>query len=324
MEKNAVIFTLGGIVIVLAVVLAYQLFGPGFPGFGGTGGVENIMPKDEAGQFTLDFIKENFATPDTELEILEIKEASGIYEIKFSWEGEDQMAYVTKDARYLFPQLFDMVPPEPKSFSKTDRPEVDLYVMSFCPFGNQAEELMMPVAELLGDKANIKLHYIVSKEQDAKFSSLHGDQEVHQDIRELCVQKYQKDKFWDFVKAINAGANAQNVDEEWKVIAQNIGINIEQIVTCQEQEENSLLTEELTLTNKNYPVQDPSKLPPPLTGKEEIKPSSSPALVINGMIYTGSRSANGYKEAICSAFISPSAECEQDLTTNSAPNGSCE
>ena len=35
---------------------------------------------------------------------------------------------------------------------KKEKPEVELFVMSHCPFGTQIEKGMLPVARLLGDK----------------------------------------------------------------------------------------------------------------------------------------------------------------------------
>lgn len=46
---------------------------------------------------------------------------------------------------------------------KSNKPEFDFYVMSFCPYGNQAEEALKPVADLLGSQALIQPHYIFQK-----------------------------------------------------------------------------------------------------------------------------------------------------------------
>ncbi|MGI5840758.1 MAG: DsbA family protein [Patescibacteria group bacterium] len=46
---------------------------------------------------------------------------------------------------------------------KTEKPNFDFYVMSFCPYGNQIEDVIKPVAELLGDKADIRPRYIFEK-----------------------------------------------------------------------------------------------------------------------------------------------------------------
>ncbi len=45
----------------------------------------------------------------------------------------------------------------------TDKPELDFYVMSFCPYGNQMETTLRPVFDLLGDKVNLKPRYIFEK-----------------------------------------------------------------------------------------------------------------------------------------------------------------
>jgi len=50
--------------------------------------------------------------------------------------------------------------------SKSDKPDFQFYVMSFCPYGNQMEDLVKPVAELLGKTANIRPQYIFDKVTD--------------------------------------------------------------------------------------------------------------------------------------------------------------
>lgn len=46
---------------------------------------------------------------------------------------------------------------------KSDKPQLDFYVMSFCPYGNQIEEVIAPVAKLFGDKAVFQPRYIFDK-----------------------------------------------------------------------------------------------------------------------------------------------------------------
>lgn len=49
------------------------------------------------------------------------------------------------------------------STEKSSRPTLDFYVMSFCPYGNQMETALRPVFDLLGKKADLQPHYILSK-----------------------------------------------------------------------------------------------------------------------------------------------------------------
>ncbi|MCW1948892.1 MAG: hypothetical protein KIH89_000365 [Candidatus Shapirobacteria bacterium] len=54
---------------------------------------------------------------------------------------------------------------EPK---KSDKPELQFYVMSFCPYGNQIEEAIKPVFDLLGNSVSLKPQYIFEKISDLK------------------------------------------------------------------------------------------------------------------------------------------------------------
>ncbi len=46
---------------------------------------------------------------------------------------------------------------------KSQKPELKFFVMSFCPYGNQMEDLLRPVFDLLKDTADITPHYIFDK-----------------------------------------------------------------------------------------------------------------------------------------------------------------
>jgi hypothetical protein len=46
---------------------------------------------------------------------------------------------------------------------KSDRPELKFFVMSFCPYGNQMEDILRPIYDLLKDKVDFTPHYIFDK-----------------------------------------------------------------------------------------------------------------------------------------------------------------
>ena len=50
--------------------------------------------------------------------------------------------------------------PKKIQIPKSDKPELAFYVMSFCPYGNQMEDILRPVFDLIGSKAEIRPHYI--------------------------------------------------------------------------------------------------------------------------------------------------------------------
>ena len=51
---------------------------------------------------------------------------------------------------------------------KSEKPEFKFYVMSFCPYGNQMETLLKPVAQLLKDSIELRPQYIFEKITDLK------------------------------------------------------------------------------------------------------------------------------------------------------------
>jgi len=51
---------------------------------------------------------------------------------------------------------------------KSDKPELQFYVMSFCPYGNQIEQVIKPVFDLLGNSVSLKPQYIFEKITDLK------------------------------------------------------------------------------------------------------------------------------------------------------------
>ena len=284
---------------------------------------KNILKPQDVAAKAINFINENYLKGQTAAVLGAVSEKNGVYEIKFSVENQEYIAYATRDGKILFPPGAAVLMSDENSASNADIPKKDisqalLFVMSFCPYGNQAEEIMMNVVDLLGDKADIQLHYVIYSnyqgggsqyclDKENKYCSMHGIQELNQDVRELCVQKYQGDKFWNFVKQINASCTAQNVDTCWEAVAQKSEVNVNKVKTCQTNEVITLLKNEVELGEK-YGI------------------SGSPQLVINDKEFNGARTAEGYKAAICSGFNTAPAECSTSLGTDSGTTstGGCE
>ncbi len=293
---------------------------------------KNILSADESAAKVIDFINKKLLQGQATAVLKSVTEESGVYKILFTVEGQEYTFYNTKDGKLVFTsggampeetteesnQQQQETSTSQSQIAKKDKSQALLFVMSYCPYGNQAEELMMPVAALLGDKADIQVHYVIYSnysgggpkyclDKDNKYCSMHGIQELNQDVRELCVQKYQKDKFWDFVKAMNSSCTSSNADSCWENVAKGLGINIEQVKNCQKNEAITILEQEVQL-NKKYGV------------------TGSPQLVINDKEYNGTRSAEAYKSAICSGFNNPPAECSQQVegAQTTAPAGGCQ
>jgi len=195
----------------------------------------------------------------------------------------------------------------PATPQKTIRPSVDLYVMSFCPYGVQAETAMKPVVTLLETKADFRVRYIATVKNSTVegIRSLHGIEEAKEDLRQLCVMKYYPDKFWSYIDGINAqcypGSREPAVlDKCWRNVSFPLRIDAEKVTSCAYSSEgiNMIKDEERITTEKQ------------ITG--------SPTLLINGQRYAGQRTAEAYKMAICNAFGTPPVECNTVLSSQQA------
>lgn len=243
---------------------------------------------------------------------------------------------------------------------KKETPEVKFFVMSFCPFGNQAEAGLKPVAKLLGNKVSWQPVYIVAdakkscesrcaqsvydedrcqqlvdqgqipdmktcrgyfpyddeeaclKEKceglkEGEFTSLHGEQELNQDVREICAWNLGEDeKWWDFVEKVNENCSDKDADTCWEKQAKEAGLDTAKIKACQKNQAVDLLEK--------------------AAGEcDQYDAYSSPMVFINDEIFNGGRAPEDYKQAICSGFEKSPKECETVLGEKTeAPAGGCQ
>ena len=252
-----------------------------------------------------------------EATIKEAVEDGDLYKITVSFNGQDQPVYVTKDGKKFIQQAVDFSEIEKqrdeakkqeeeaaKPTPKSDKPTVDLYVMSFCPYGNKAEDTIKSVYNLLKTKADFNFHYIVTVDGD-KVASLHGQPEVDQNEREACVlSKYGKDQWMNFVTYVNTNCGSDG--KCWQSGAKSFGIDTAKISAC-------VGSEGVALMKQNAEA------------SSEASASGSPTLVINGktaqVVYQYGDS-EAYKKAICDAFNTAPAECSKTLVSKAATSAS--
>lgn len=283
------------------------------------------LSPDKAGETALAYINKNILTEGVTASLDgKVEKKNGLYCFKVAINEEKFDTCVSLDGKLLFPQIIDMVKATEKSTEKTDEsiskremPEVHLYTMSYCPYGNQAEEVMYPVQKLLGSKVKIEPHYVIYSnyrgggpdvclDKENKYCSMHGIDELKQDVRELCIYKYQPEKYWDFLMGVNKKCNVQDIEICWEGVAREEEIDTTQVKNCQKNEAITLLEKEVELNTK-YSV------------------TGSPALLINGIVFKGGRTPEAYKTGICSGFQNPPAECGQALEdVASGAGGGCQ
>ncbi|MBR9679163.1 MAG: hypothetical protein GON13_02760 [Nanoarchaeota archaeon] len=195
--------------------------------------------------------------------------------------------------------------------------KVDFFVMSFCPFGSQAEEILKPVYDVFKNDVLFEPHFVIYSnyqsgfpnyciDEENVYCSMHGISELNEGVRQLCIwQYYDEDTWWDYVGCINSECSSANVEECWSGCAVKTGVNVNKIQTCLDTEAIDLLSVDKALG-------------------DSLEVRGSPTLFFNGVSYQGVRSVDGYKQAICSIDSSLSGCSEIIESITSEVNGGCE
>ena len=114
--------------------------------------------------------------------------------------------------------------------ARMGQPTVELFVMSYCPYGVQAEEKLIPVIKKFGDQINFKLQFIAREKEEPSaqditpFTSLHGYPEVAENIRQLLIAQEYPDRYLDYILC-----RGKKLDKSWEDCAQKLGIDVAKI-----------------------------------------------------------------------------------------------
>ncbi len=189
--------------------------------------------------------------------------------------------------------------------------KLDLYVMSQCPYGVQAEDSLEGVVKKLGNGIDLNINYIADEDGNGGFLSLHGEPEVKGNIVQLCAKKYDEKKYFDMILCQNK--DYSNVATNWESCAQEVKLsNIDKVKACFEGEEGkTLLSENIKLA-------------------QAISVSGSPTYYINDKQYEGARDEGSIIKAVCN-INSKLAACKNlpicfsdaDCSDNIAKIGKC-
>jgi len=298
------IFTFG-----LLVLLVISLFTEGFQKWGGE------LSQEEAAQQTLAFVNQELLQGKATATISSVSEENGLYLLSMDLSGQELDTYVTKDGQIFFPQGIKVtelageegtVTPTPTNVPKTDKPKVELFVMSHCPYGTQAEKGLIPVMEKLGSKADIEIKFV--------YYAMHGEKEIKEQMNQVCIKNEQSDKFLPYLKCfLNAGDGAACLN--------TAGVDKAKMDTCvsaldAQYKIMEKFKDQSTWLSGNYPLFDVYK-----TDNDKYQVGGSPTLVINGVESSSGRSPDAYLKSVCAAFSEAPAECEETLSTTTYPAG---
>ena len=141
--------------------------------------------------------------------------------------------------------------------------EIELHMMSYCPFSNKLLKDLIPLVKQYRDQITLKIHYITDENTNIgwdgythpRFRSLHGQKEIEENIRQLVIAKLYPDKWLDYLLC-----NAENygVVNHWRKCANQIDIHIDEVQTFAEEQGEQLLSRNSVQSTKLQINQSPS------------------------------------------------------------------
>lgn len=269
----------------------------------------NLSPR-LAAQKAIDFINENMLKEGVSASLIDVVEKSGLYKIKFEIENQEFESYVSKDGELLFVQgvnMGEMKTNQPGNATKRDIPDVKLFVMSYCPFGIQAQKALLPAYDLLKDKANIGIYFVNY--------AMHGRKEIDENLRQYCIQKEQSEKYTDYLSCFTKEGDSNKCLSRAEIDQGRLSACVSN--TDKQYKITQSYNDKSTWLGGRFPL---FAVYDDLNKKYGVH--GSPTLVINDRIVSlSSRSPEAFKKAICEAFNSPPEECSRTLSDTVASPG---
>ena len=286
--------------IVLAIILVVTILPSGITG----GVIGTEISAKEVGEKVLTFANAQY--PDAGL--VSITDNGQFYEVILSnIQGQEVPVQITKDGEnmvQLIPlttQASDTPTEAPTTEApKSDKPIVELYVFTYCPYGTQSEKGIIPAVNLLGDKIDFRLRQV---------GAMHGEYEKIEAERQLCIEQEYPDKLLNYVldfalnEAIGKCGNDATCSEPLvNNLFTKLGINKATINSCMENDGETL-----------YAAEEANSRSQGIGG--------SPTLLINGAKIQSGRDSASYLATICSAFNEAPEECNEVLSSASPTPG---
>jgi len=289
---------------------------------------KNDITMDQAKAKVADFINNNLVQDgNKKVDIKKVTDGGALYKISLSLQGKEITAYMTKDGKTFFPNPMDIASVEaqakqakqkaaeaPKSIPKSDKPNVKLFVMSYCPYGTQVEKGILPVLNTLGNKINFQLEFVdYSMHNDLATNDM---KELNENVRQYCIQKNQPKKLDAYLSCfLKKGQGTETA------CLNSAGVDVNQVSDCMAQADSQFSITKNFKDKKTYKGQFPlcniNK-----DDNAKYKVEGSPTLIINDTLASSdNRDPASLLKTICSAFNQAPEECNTKLSSTAPAPG---
>lgn len=245
-----------------------------------------------------------------------LKVVSGVYafDLSLTISGQTQTytSYMTKDGKIFFVSgtvIGDLAKTTTSDtaqkpsmtcadVNKSATPKVTAFVVANCPFGLQMQRVMnKAISEQPALSSTFEVKYIGAIE-NGKITSMHGDEEAQENLRQICIREEQKALYWPYV-ACYMKAQGKSA----ACMAQS-GVNTATVNAC------------MADTSRGYAYAQKDF---DLANKFNV--GSSPTLLVNDAQEVsefdfGGRTPDALKQVSCCASSKEASYCGQSLSTD--------
>ncbi len=236
-----------------------------------------------------------------------------LFSIDYNGKSQNETIYVTKDGRYIFPEMQgvpidtgagDSNVPDGggiisscENTKKVETAQLEAFVVSKCPYGLQMQRALNElIKQAPASKDNIAVKYIGAV-VDGKITAMHGDAEAQENLRQICLRE-ETSQYWSY---LSCHMLEGKVDE----CLASAGVNKANLNTCMADPNKGL----------KYAQAD-------FTLADQLGVTGSPTLFINGDRADesgfGGRTADALKQIICCGSSTQEGYCAQELSKDVA------
>lgn len=311
-------------IIILAIVIVLLIVG-----------IVMTNKKQSSGQLTIDdaktraekFINDILMQGSGTATITEASELKGkIYALKVKLEGSEELidSYITADGKLFFPQSLDIAElsgentdqventdqngeQQPAAQApKADKPSIELFVMSHCPYGTQIEKGILPVVKALGDSINFELKFVDY--------AMHGEKELREQMVQYCIDKEQRPKLLPYLECFLQDGNTDRC-----LTAAGVDAKAKDACVAKIDKENRIID----IFNKKEGWDQFPPFPMYAADNQKYGVGGSPTLIVNGQEISSGRDSASLAKLICGSFNDGKqpAACSNEFSSASPAPG---
>lgn len=313
-------------VVGVALLAGMLIFGG--PTLSGAVGLSSIagVGTESVAEIMKDLVQNNLTRKGTDVEIEDVafRKDLGLYEVLMKVGETKTTAYLSKDGKHFAKEVMSLDDIRDKRVAQevaaakeaerkqnikvptAEKPVVEAFIMSHCPYGTQVQKGLLPVIDALGKKADIRFKYVDYL--------MHGKKELDENLNQYCVEEVENKKYLPYLECF-LGSTGDASDSARCM--KEVGISEKKIASCVKKTDVDLgLSDAFASSTKKFPEFDLHK-----EGNEKYKVGGSPTVVVNGTTIEPNRDPNSLLKAICKGFENAPAECEEELSKKAPAPG---